>query len=289
MLTFDHAVVGATDVEATIDFLMAFGLERLASPTAAGTFVGLPGEPGAILVRLAEKGSDRVGPYATGGQALDLYTSDLARSLELVDGAGFTRGPAVSYTFGPMTLGQVLIHGPDGLPVVLVEVDHRLPSALNSDPDRLHSQLHSVVWGVEDLDAATTFFSGPAGLALRATFPLTAPEVSTFMELPRPTSMRMSVLAHEDARPPRFELLAFDAAAVRLGEGGHRSGRPLEAGALLPVFTTVDLDAVEELVGGLRTTDDLGERLDATAPGGVDLEVRSVAHGNVGPFYALVP
>lgn len=288
LLVFDHAVVGASDPTATVAFLQAFGLEELAPDTTAGTFLGVPGAEGAIRVRPADVPGQAAGPYATGGQALDLYTSDMARSLDVVDRLGLRRGPAVAYAFGPLRLGQVLVHGPDDLVVVLVEVDHRLPSALDAAPGRLHSQLHSVVWGVHDLGAATAFFSGPGGLALRASFPLAAPEVSTFMELPRPSSMHMSVLSHPDARAPRFELLSFDAGSEGPGEGGHRAGHPLAAGRFLPAFTTGDLVAVEALVGGHRRTDVLGESLLATAPGGVDLEVRP-HDPNVGPFYARLP
>ena len=285
---FDHAVVGASDPAATVAFLQLFDLEQLGPGSAAGTFLGVPGSEGAVRVRAADLPARPAGPYATGGQALDFYTSDMARSLEVVDGAGLRRGPAVAYAFGPMRLGQVLVQGPDDLVVVLVEVDHRLPSALDSAPDRLHSQLHSVVWGVRDVDAATAFFAGPAGLALRATFPLAAPEVSTFMELPRPSPMHMSVLSHPDARAPRFELLSFDAGSEAPGEGGHRAGHPLAAGGFVPAFTTSDLDAVEALVGGHRRTDALGAALLATTPDGVDLEVR--AHDpKVGPFYARLP
>ncbi len=289
MLAFDHVVVGALDVVRTTAFLRTLGLVDLGASTEAGVFVGVPGHHGAVRVQAAPEGPSTRPPYITGGQALDLYTRDLTRSLEVVDAAGLERGPAVTYAFGPMTLGQVQVQGPDGLPIVLVEIAHRLPSVLDQDDGRLHSQLHSVVWSVEDLDAATQFFGGPAGLEVRATFPLDAPEVSRFMQLPRRTPLQMSVLANRAARPPRFELLAYDAAVVPPEERGRCPGHPLTAGAILPVFVTPDLDSAEALLPGRRAADALGARLDATAPGGVDVEVREQPPENVGPFYARVP
>ncbi len=273
-------------------FLAVFGLVPVAPPTDAGVFVGVAGHRGALRIVEVEGTTPALGPYATGGQALDLYTRDMTRSLELIDAAGLARGPAVAYAFGPMQLGQVLVHGPDGLALVLVEVDHRLPSVLDQDTHRLHSQLHSIVWSVEDLEAATAFLSGPAGLSLRATFPLDAPEVSEFMLLPRRTPIRMSVLSASDAQAPRFELLTYDRTAVRADEVGHRPGQPLAPGGLLPVFVTSDLEAAAGVLGGALDADALGSKLVVVIPGGIDVEIRldpAAAMGNVGPFYAAVP
>jgi catechol 2,3-dioxygenase-like lactoylglutathione lyase family enzyme len=286
LLVFDHVVVGASDVSAAVTFFRLFGLQTL--DARAGDWVGVPGTSGVIRVERVDGPPGPAGPYATGGQAIDLYTRDLVASVELVDAAGLDRGPAVEYAFGPLQLGQVMVSGPDGLPVVLVSIDHRLPSALDHEPARLHSQLHSMVWTVTELEEATAFFTDVAGLSLRATFPLAEPAVSEFMQLPRHSPMRMSVLSHPDARPPRFELLAHEAGVAEPDEVGHRPGRPLSAGAMLPVFTTAHLTHAADVLGGTICVDELGSRLDLRSPGGIDMEVRELEAEKVGPFYAHV-
>ena len=86
------------------------------------------------------------------------------------------------------------------------------------------------------------------------------------MGLPRESTMRMSVLSAADAAPPRFELLQFD------GEPADpRASLPLRPGALLPVFTTADLDAAAGLLDGPRL---IAGAVVGRTPGGVEVEVR---------------
>ena len=282
---FDHVVVGASDPDATADFFAHFGFtvsDRSELDPAAAAAYGLTegapvrvlSVPGSASGRLRLVGTDlaadEYSQYAPRVEALDLYTRDMAASLELIERAGFKQvGPAADFPFGPLRLQQVAVRGPDQVMLVLVDINHRLPSVLDdaSGPaaDLLHSELHSVVCVVDDLDAATGFFTD-AGLELRATFPLAEPAVPAFMGLPRPSTMRMSVLGNAGSAPPRFELLQFDDEPAP-----PRPSLPLRPGALLPVFVA-DVDAAAGSLSAAKRFD--GVVVGVTAHG-VPVQVQS--------------
>jgi catechol 2,3-dioxygenase-like lactoylglutathione lyase family enzyme len=250
----EHAVLGASDLAADVAFLTALGFTadppRRLDAELADALYGLPGPTEEVVLRAAGRSAGAVrvvaspvprpapDPYHRGGHALDLYTTDIVRSGEVSRGAGATVGPLADYEFGPVHLRQSQATGPDGVPVVFVEIAHRLPSLLDSEPDRLHSELHSVVWAVDDIDAATAFWTEVVGLELRSRFPITEPAVPAFMGLPRPTPLVMSVLTGPGAAAPRLELLAYDDEP-----GPAVPVVPLVPGATIPVLVTADLDA----------------------------------------------
>jgi catechol 2,3-dioxygenase-like lactoylglutathione lyase family enzyme len=281
-LRVDHAVLAAADLEATVAFVAALGFDELArhplDATTASALYGLPAATTEVVLGVEGVPTGRVrvvatplaapepDPYHRGGHALDLYSTDIERSLREAAEAGASVGPLADYDFGPVHLRQGQATGPDHVPWVFVEIGHRLPSVLDSRPDRLHSELHSTVWSVDDLDAATAWWTDVVGLELRSRFPITEPAVSRFMGLPRVTPLAMSVLTGPGAGSPRFELLAFD------GEPGPQVPVvPLVAGATLPVLLADDLDAtLDRLVaGGARA----GEVVVAPAPGGAQRAV----------------
>ena len=250
----DHAVVGASDLAATVAFVTALGFEaverRDLTADQAFDLYALPGATTEVVLTApgATAGSVRVvatplprpttDPYRRGGHALDLYTTDIERSMALSAAAGATVGPLADYEFGPIHLRQGQATGPDGVPWVFVEIAHRLPSVLDTDPQRLHSELHSAVWAVDDLDATTAWWTDVVGLDLRSRFPIAEPAVPAFMGLPRPTTLAMSVLTGPAAAAPRFELLAYD------DEPGTRVPVvPLTAGGTIPVLECDDLGA----------------------------------------------
>ena len=282
---FDHVVIGASDVGATAAFFALHGFDPLATRvlgSAEAERYGLPAGVDEVVLGVEGAAGGRVriiaspldpdtySPYAPRAEALDLYSRDVRASVADAQDAGYeAAGPVADYAFGPMRLIQALVHGPDDVAVVYVDLDptkFRLPSVLDADPERRHSELHSLVCVVDDLEAATAFFRDAAGLSLRATFPLTEPAVARFMGLPRESTMRMSVLSAAEAAPPRFELLEFD------GEPAEaRASLPLRPGCLLPVFTAADLDAAAGLLEEARL---VAGALVGRTPGGVEVEVR---------------
>lgn len=204
----DHAVVGAADPAASAALLVGLGFvvldERRLAPEPAEALYGLGDVPGLREVALAVPGAATGGvrlvgplparagreedPYRRGGHA---WTCLHKPSTPRWPRAGRSAPPQVhspTTTSDPCTCARAWPPGPDGLPLVFVEIAHRLPSVLDGRPDRLHSELHSVVWAVDDIDAATAVWTDVVGLDLRSKFPITEPAVSAFMGLPRPVS-----------------------------------------------------------------------------------------------------
>lgn len=287
----DHAVVGVSDPAASTALLVGLGFvvldERRLAREAAEALYGLGHLPAVREVALAVPGSATGGvrlvgplpvrpgrdddPYRRGGHALDLYSTDLDASLTTSGALGAATGPLADYDFGPVHLRQGMATGPDDLPLVFVEIAHRLPSVLDRRPDRLHSELHSVVWAVDDIDAATTVWTDVVGLELRSRFPITEPAVSAFMGLPRPTALTMSVLTGPGAAAPRVELLAYD------GEPGeHLPARPLQAGGTAPVLRAEGQALVGLLARLAAAGAEVGPAVDVPALDGAPETARAV-------------
>ena len=292
----DHAVVGVSDLAASIAFYTAYGFEvvarnRLEADVATALY-GLDsatdevvlGVPGAATGRLRLVHTplplpDR-GHFHRGGHALDIYTSDMEASTALARELGVVVGPTADYVFGPVSLQQAQAMAPDEVPFVFVGIDRRLPSILDAQPERAHSELHSVVGCVDGIDAETAFWKDVVGLELRSQFPIDVPAVSEFMMLPRHVPIRMSVMSGAAANPPRFELLEFSDA-----EGITVSGRPLLPGCLVVGLRVPHvLAAVEAMAHAGATTypavsaPGLNGQVElaafVTTPGGIDVEVR---------------
>lgn len=292
----DHAVVGVSDLAASIAFYSAYGFEvvaqsRLEADVAAALYgldaatdevtLGVPGAAtGRLRLVLTPLPLPDRGHFHRGGHALDIYTSDMAASTALARELGVVVGPTADYVFGPVSLQQAQAMAPDEVPFVFVGIDRRLPSVLDDQPERVHSELHSVVGCIDGIDAETAFWKDVVGLELRSQFPIDVPAVSEFMMLPRHVPIRMSVMSGPAANPPRFELLEFSDA-----EGITVSGRPLLPGCLVVGLRVPDvLAAVEAMAEAGATTypavpaPGLDGQLElaafVTTPGGIDVEVR---------------
>lgn len=290
-ITPDLVVVGASDVEATTAFFVALGMEErhripLTAEVSSALFglegpsqevvLGTPGATGGgvLVIGTSVPQADR-DDFFRGGHAIDYYTTDIHRSVAVAQEAGAKVGPVADYTFGPVQLTQAMAIGPDGLPIVFVGIDHRLPSVLDQDASRLHSEVHSVVASVDDIAAETAFWTEVAGFELKSQFPIDLPAVSEFMMLPRHAPVKMSVMTGPGAQPPRFELLAYDDADGRLVPS-----RPLSAGAIVPVFAVAPFDDFLARATAAGATVEAGAVVTGArivplrSPGGVDVLVR---------------
>ena len=250
----DHVVVGSRDPAVTAAFLRVLGFTTATtSPLAAdaaavlGATEGVPvvdcraggRERGRILLVETSHPPPQRGPFDTGCHALDLYTTDVERSVALARDAGAQVGPVGSYAAGELPIREAKALGPDGLPIVFIETPRRRPSLLDDEPERLHSEVHSIVWAVSEVEAAEPFWTGPAGLHRLVDFTLADPAIASFMGLPRPdAAVRLALLCDAEATPSRLELLAFPD-----DEGATVPALPLAAGCFLPGFTVDDVDA----------------------------------------------
>jgi hypothetical protein len=243
------AVVGATDVEASAAFLADFDLAVVGRGSYGVDLASA--ERGRVRVVPAPPGSTR-GPYDGGLAALDFYTRS-------VDGR-----PSVRIDLGPLVMHQARVTGPDGLPVVLIEANHRRPSRLDTT-DAVYSEAHSLVWVVPDVGESVAFFVG-AGLALAFDLPLESPAVSEVMGLPETSPVRMAMVSDAALSPMRLELFGFP------GRSTPPAPAVPVAGGAWPAFEVEDLDAALDL-----PWQSVGEVADGTvrcvAPGGVLVEL----------------
>ncbi len=291
-----HVAVGCTDLDATARFLQTFGFvadgDAVLPPEVAAALYGADGPlaqrwlsvPGAARGRVRLVGVPSAGtapgPFDRGAHAIDLYTTDIARSVDQARRAGGRAGPVGAYRAGPLQVQEVKTHGPDGLPLVFIQVDRRRPSVLDTAPERLHSEVHSIVWTVDDADmeAALAFWRDTAGLSVLLDAALADPEISRFMELPRDdVTVRLALLADADVAPARLELLTFPA------DRGAPSPTALHAGSFLPGFTVDDLGAAMQRLPGATFGEVValpggGRGTRGVAPGGVAFEL-------VGPVF----
>jgi len=248
-----HVLIGATDVARMSVFLGRLGLEPAGSgrldAAAARALYGIeapleervlraPGaRQGHVVVLSTPHAAPAVGPFDRGAHAIDFYTTDIRRSLDLAREAGAETHDFAEYKVGPLTIREGKAVGPDGLYVVFIEVDRRRPSLLDTDPSRLHSEIHSAVWVVDSVDAALPFWRDALGMKLLLDATVREPGVAKFMGLPRPdTPLRLAVLADEALRPIRYELIEFPE-----DRGGVRPGFPLCAGLHAVAFEVASL------------------------------------------------
>lgn len=223
-------VLGATDPEATVAFLSAFGLVEVArreidSETSTALY-GLDGrtteielategtEDSKVWVVACEVPGQAPADFERRPRAFDIYTSSMDDALDHLRFVGVAPGPVGTLAVGPVTMRQCLVPGPDGTAVVLVDSSHRRGSLLDADADagsgpRLFSEGHSVVWCVDSMDSEAALLAS-AGLTKGMDLAFTEPEVSTYLGLPRsPVPIRMTMLSGESVDPLRLELLEF--------------------------------------------------------------------------------
>lgn len=293
-----HVVVGCSDLEKMEQFLGNFGFVGAAAPelslAAAAALYGLEGaapqrllstpgaEQGWVRLVATSHGARSHGPYDPRPVAIDLYTRDIHRSLEISRRAGAHLGELVEYELGPLAIKEVEVVGPDHLVVVFIQVNQLRPSVLDHDPDRLHSEVHSVVLAVADADIALPFWTD-AALTTLIDDKIEGPLISKLMDLPRPNvPIRFILLCDEASRPARLELLEFFEDRVTPGQvtpDGTLPTWPLSGGLHAPGFTVPDLDAAMAALAAADFGDvvQVGDQrgVSAVAPGDVRFEIWS--------------
>ena len=271
------AVVAVRSLEPAVALLARLGLAEVGRGALPPELYGGPG--GYVDTAAAERGRVRVVEVPTAGHprhgfarglaALDLYSRDLSRSIDV---AGVPAEARVRIELGPLVMEQVRLTGPDGLPIVLIDASSRRPSLLDTDETALHSEAHSMVWVVPSIDEALPFWTA-AGLTTVFDLPIESPAVCDLLALPRrDVRVRMAMLADERLSPMRLELFEFP------DDDGDDADPSPRAGGAWPAFEVDDLDAALELPWdstGQRVRVGDQEVVRCVAPGGVVAELRA--------------
>lgn len=176
------------------------------------------------LVRVPEPFAPAERPHNldVGLIGIDMYTKDIeaAHTRFAADGIDWSTPPA---TYGvavgdqEVMVTQGVCPAPDGTVVVFVRpAAVRGTAAWEADPERLYTELTSVVCHVPDADAEIAFW-GPDGLGMSLWYDVvfSSPGFDTVAGLPSGTRMRLAFLAGE--RTARIE--------VTSAEGEHRVDR----------------------------------------------------------------
>ncbi len=243
-----HVCIGATDPDRTAAFFAAFGF---VADDDRSMVRGL-GQRTEIEITEAS-GGRRLVDYDLGPRGLDVYTRDIEATIAVAQRTGADIGPVGVVEIGPMRMRQVTIWGPDGVPLVAIESEKRRSSLLDEHVDELHSELHSLVWAVDDRDCEVEWFCA-GGATAGAKLAFGDPAVATFMCLPdESVELNMCMLAGIDNHPIRFELLTF------AGMPGNPFEATAQAGIQAIGFTVDGLDAPARIV----------------SPGGVVVDLRA--------------
>ncbi|TDD35608.1 hypothetical protein E1287_13235 [Actinomadura sp. KC06] len=270
------ALVGVTDFGPHLDFFCGrLGYEVAAEGEVPGPVAGAlwgTGPSGVEAIALSAAGADTgqihlvrvpeplapaVRPHNldVGLIGIDMYAKDIetAHAQFAEAGIGWSSPPAtyaVAVGDQEVTVTQGVCPAPDGTAVVFVQpAAARGTAAWDADPERLYTELTSVVCHVPDADAEIAFW-GPDGLGMSLWYDVvfSSPGFDAVADLPPGTRMRLAFLAGE--RTARIE--------VTSAEGEHRvDRRPVQRpGRSLGhsgwTVRTRDLDAVLEAV---RRTD----------------------------------
>lgn len=260
-----HVVLGTRDRSAQVEWWTALGFT--AGPTTpvpaieAAALYGLNGPTtqtlmsvhgataGHILLVDTNQMPAAVGPWDRGPHAIDLYTVDMQRSLAIAAAAGGRVKGCLKYDFGTMVLEEGKSIGPDSSVLVFIENSKRRPSILDTFPERLHSEVHSIVNIVGSVDAARRAWIECAGMELLGDAVIDSPELADLMELPKVVSARMGLFCDDAVAPIRFEFLEF--VGLDDGEGDDLEQWPLRPGLPMALFTVSDLDiAMSRLAAG---------------------------------------
>lgn len=250
-------VVGASDMEGAATFLIHFGFEKGVAGTlpseAANSLYGIdapvdelimaaPGAPrGRVRLVSTPNPARSYAPFDARPFAIDLFTSDMDQSVAEATNAGYHTSPITDHHFGPVTIREVEITGPDKLVMTLLEPSAgRRPCILDDDPNRLHSEVHAFVWSDIDLDQHIGYWTD-RGLQNLMDVVMETPGLGALVGVPdEDVKLRLTVFADEpDARPIRVEFVEF------MGKPSKpQPTLPLAAGLHAPAFEFEDLDAV---------------------------------------------
>lgn len=217
------------DLAASVRFhVEAFGFEVAEVREQSVLLTAGGSEVGRLRLELLDNpsgaGDADTAPWDPGARLLGIYSRDLDVTVEGMRAAGGEPRDAVSYPYGSSTLSEMVGRGTDGVwwtAPLAVTGQHRPSPAFASDPDRTHSELHTVVLVVDDHDEALRFFTA-GGLVTVFDGTMQGGQFEDLVGMPPGASLRLSFLGGEEHLPARWELMSFTGVS-----GVDRSASPL--------------------------------------------------------------
>lgn len=266
-----HVVIGATDLDASINWWTGLGFgvttENTLDSDAADVLFGLAGEVEQVELRVDEAPGGAIwlvqtpranamrGTFDTGPYAVELYTTDIEASLALAADLGAIPSGRLEQNldtvhrfsagnfgnFGNFGTDQASVLGPDGFVVVFTAAGERHPSVLDIHPEWLHSEIHSIVSTVRNVDTANRFWSEHLDLGALVE-PASESGLDQLMKLPQSIGTRTTTLCDEFANPIRYQFIEFNGLTPE-DHVGMLSTWPLQASRPLGCFTVANVAA----------------------------------------------
>ena len=272
-LSIDEVVIHVVDIEASAKFYIgAFDLQMLVNDGDSILLGVLNSPTGKIRLREV-RAREGVAPqvWDLGPRLLGLYSRDLTSTLKRIEEAGGKPRPLVTYPYGGGEMREAIALGSDHVWWTLPEVGAdgpRQPSpALEQNPARQHSELHTVVLVVEDVDQAINFFRDAGGMTLLFDGVMQGEVFEEMIGFPSGASLRIAFLAGPDKAPARIEFMSF--------EGVERSENLKEnVGIRRIVMNTSDLEATLAKFTELECRI-ISENV-IEGPAGIEVELREV-------------
>jgi catechol 2,3-dioxygenase-like lactoylglutathione lyase family enzyme len=252
-----HVVIGATDLDASIDWWTAFGFgvvtENALAPDVADGLFGLAGDVEQVELRVDEAPGGAIwlvqtprrqnsrGPFDSGPHAVEIYTTDMDASVALAADLGAILGGQSEHLVGNVALQRVSVLGPDEFGVIFTAFADRQSSVLDIHPEWLHSEIHSIVSTVRNVDTANRFWSEQLGMTIASDSHMDS-GLESLLQLPRDVSSRVTVLCDEFSNPIRYAFIEFKGLAPN-DRPGNVPTWPLPPARPLACFTVADVAA----------------------------------------------
>lgn len=149
-------------------------------------------------------------PVSLGLYAVDVYATDMTRTLSDAQAAGAEVVGRAEYDLGATTMEEGAVVVPGGLRIVFIAMSRRRPSVLDRDPSRSISEPYSAVCVVQDAGAAQAFLEGGFGLRLLHETRIDDEKLAELMGLDAErAAVHMVLMANQDQDPLRVEILQF--------------------------------------------------------------------------------
>lgn len=209
-----EAVVHVSDLDAAVRFhVEAFGFEVVTQSSDDALLAAAGAPSGRLRLVQGAVDPDRSLPrvWDLGPRLLGIYSHDLDATVATMTAAGGQPLRPVTYPYGTASLSELVGHGVDGVHWTIpkaVPGAHRPSDAYASEPERLHSELHTAVLVVDDHDAAVAFFAA-GGLETVFDGEMSGEPFDALVGMPVDASLRLAFMGGADHLPARFEIMSF--------------------------------------------------------------------------------
>lgn len=216
---------------------------------------------------------------------IDLAVTNIEACVKHMIGIGARPGPCgpVRYRFGELLVAEVLLYGPDGEAVVLIERLSASAAATSPEATLRYSEITASAQMVAHLETAMAFYRDLLGLTLYRQAELREPQLELMLGLPAGQPLRLAIFTAGESFSGKVELIEFPGLP---GENTAALAHPPNLGFFMYSFVVDDLDALYQRFVEANITitcpprrvdfgpEGLQEAMSVLSPDGLRLEFR---------------